>query len=283
MNGLAEPTNTGLDSLTQHKTAPDFSVVIPFYNEDSNVGPVLQELRQCLENQSRTFEIVLVNDGSTDNTRARLEQEIANWPRTRLLHIARNTGQAGALLIGIRAAQGRDVVLLDGDGQNDPGDIGKALSLLDRYDMVIGHRVQRHDSLKRRLISQLGNSVRRLFVNDGASDAGCGLKVFHREVAEAFIPIRTLYSFMPALAKAAGFSIGEIPVTHRPRRSGTPKYNLRVFLWRPAIDLLGIWWFSRRRCPRIEAEEGSRFAVAESALAQRGEGSRPRDPSTEAD
>jgi dolichol-phosphate mannosyltransferase len=115
--------------------------------------------------------------------------------------------------------------------------------------------VNRHDSFKRRLISSFGNSVRRLFTNDGVADAGCGLKVFRREVLEAFIPIQTLYSFMPALAKAAGFSIGEIPVNHRPRRSGTPKYNLRVFLWRPALDLLGIWWFSHRRCPRIKVKE----------------------------
>jgi dolichol-phosphate mannosyltransferase len=272
MNGSTAWTNNALDSPTHNRAAPDFSVVIPFYNEESNVGPVLQELRQSLERQPGSFEIVLVNDGSTDNTRVFLEREIANWPYARLLHLPRNVGQAAALLTGIRAAQGRDVVLLDGDGQNDPADIAKALSLLDRYDFVIGHRVRRHDSLKRRLISRLGNSVRRLFVNDGASDAGCGLKVFRREVRDAFIPIRTLYSFMPALAKAAGFSIGEIPVTHRPRRSGTPKYNLRVFLWRPALDLLGIWWFSRRRCPRIEPEEashedsqfalhGSRFAV----------------------
>jgi dolichol-phosphate mannosyltransferase len=261
MNGSTAWTNNGLDSSTQNKAALDFSVVIPFYNEESNVGPVLQELRQSLERQSGSFEIILVDDGSTDNTCVFLEREIADWPGARLLHLRRNTGQAGALLIGIGAAQARDIVLLDGDGQNDPADIAKALSLLDRYDFVIGHRVQRHDSLKRRLISRLGNSVRRLFINDGASDAGCGLKVFHREVGNAFIPIRTLYSFMPALAKAAGFSIGEIPVTHRPRRSGTPKYGLRVFLWRPAVDLLGIWWFSRRRCPRIEPEERLHQAV----------------------
>jgi glycosyltransferase involved in cell wall biosynthesis len=235
--------------------APDFSVVIPFFNEESNVGPVVRELRDVLENQSHRYEVVLVDDGSVDGTAKQLEQQVANWSAARILQLARNSGQAAALLAGMSSAKGKNIVLLDGDGQNDPRDIEKALPLLGQYDMVMGHRVNRHDSFKRRLISHFGNSVRRLFTNDGVADAGCGLKVFRREVLEAFIPIRTLYSFMPALAKAAGFSIGEIPVNHRPRCSGTPKYNLRVFLWRPALDLLGVWWFSHRRCPRTGVKE----------------------------
>jgi dolichol-phosphate mannosyltransferase len=239
------------DSPARNKV-PDFSVVIPFFNEEGNVGPVLQELREVLEKQSPSYEVVLVDDGSVDGTAVQLKQQVANWPRARVLQLGRNCGQAGALLAGMSSAEGENIVLLDGDGQNDPRDIEKALLLLDRYDMVMGHRVNRHDTLMRRLMSGIGNSVRRLFTKDGVSDAGCGLKVFRREVLDAFIPIRTLYSFMPALAKAAGFSIGEIPVNHRPRRSGTPKYNLRVFLWRPAVDLLGVWWFSSRRCPRSE-------------------------------
>jgi dolichol-phosphate mannosyltransferase len=242
------------DSPIQAKV-PDFSVVIPFFNEADNVVPVLQELRGVLENQSRSYEAVLVDDGSVDGTAVQLEQQVANWSAARILRLARNSGQAAALLAGMSSARGKSIVLLDGDGQNDPRDIEKALHLLGQYDMVMGYRVNRHDSFKRRLISSFGNSVRRLFTDDGISDAGCGLKVFRREVLEAFIPIRTLYSFMPALAKAAGFSIGEIPVNHRPRRSGTPKYNLRVFLWRPALDLLGVWWFSRRRCPRTGVKE----------------------------
>jgi dolichol-phosphate mannosyltransferase len=234
---------------------PDFSVVIPFFNEEDNVGPVLQELREVLADQSRSYEVVLVDDGSVDGTAQQLERETVDWSAARILRLGRNSGQAAALLAGMSSAKGKNIVLLDGDGQNDPRDIDRALPLLDQYDMVMGHRVNRHDSFKRRLISHFGNTVRRLFTNDGVADAGCGLKVFRREVLAAFIPIRTLYSFMSALAKAAGFSIGEIPVNHRPRRAGTPKYNLRVFLWRPAIDLLGVWWFSHRRCPRTQIKE----------------------------
>ena len=239
----------------ENKQVPDFSVVIPFFNEEENVCPVLQELREVLENRWQSYEVVLVDDGSIDGTAVKLKQQVATWSAARALLLARNSGQASALLAGMSSAKGKKIVLLDGDGQNDPHDIEKALPLLDRYDMVMGHRVNRHDGFDRRLISSLGNSIRRLFTNDGVSDAGCGLKVFRREVLEAFIPIRTLYSFMPALAKAAGFSITEIPVNHRPRRSGTAKYNLRVFLWRPAVDLIGIWWFSHRRCPRPSLRE----------------------------
>ncbi len=207
-----------------------------------------------LELQTQSYEVVLIDDGSADATAEQLRGKTANWPSARVLQLSENRGQASALLAGMNSARGKNIVLLDGDGQNDPRDIERALRLLERYDMVIGRRVNRHDSVTRRLISKLGNSVRRLFINDGVSDAGCGLKVFHHEVQSSFIPIRTLYSFMPALAKAAGFSIGEIAVNHRPRRSGIPKYNLRVFLWRPAVDLLGVWWFSRRRCPRVEVK-----------------------------
>jgi dolichol-phosphate mannosyltransferase len=233
----------------------EYSVVIPFYNEETNVIPVLAELRSVLDRDPRTYEVVLVNDGSTDNTLNQLKTVISAWPAARIINLLQNAGQGAALFAGIKRTSGKNVLLLDGDGQNDPGDIPEALRLLGRYDFVVGHRVHRHDDLQRRLMSQFANYVRRLFTDDGVSDTGCGLKGFHREVIDAFIPMQTLYSFMPALAKAAGFTIAEFPVNHRARRSGVAKYNLRVFLWRPAVDLLGVCWFSRRRSPRVAVEE----------------------------
>ena len=217
--------------------------------------PVLTELREVLARDQRTYEVVLVNDGSTDDTLNELKGIASSWPAVRIVNLLQNAGQGAALFAGIKKVLGRSVILLDGDGQNDPGDIAEALRLLGRFDFVVGHRVHRHDDLKRRLMSQFANYVRRVFTNDGVSDTGCGLKGFHREVIDAFIPMQTLYSFMPALAKAAGFSIAEFPVNHRPRRSGVAKYNLRVFLWRPALDLLGVCWFLRRRSRRVPVEE----------------------------
>ena len=216
---------------------------------------MLIELRSVLDRDQRTYEVVLVNDGSTDNTLNQLKSIVSTWPAARIINLLQNSGQGAALLAGIKRTLGKNVLLLDGDGQNDPADIPEALRLLGRYDFVVGHRVNRHDDLKRRLMSKFANYVRRFFTGDGVSDTGCGLKGFHREVIDAFIPMQTLYSFMPALAKAAGFSIAEFPVNHRPRRSGVAKYNLRVFLWRPALDLLGVCWFSRRRSRRVAAEE----------------------------
>jgi len=209
----------------------------------------------------------LVNDGSNDRTLDQLKDCIRGWSNARIIDLAKNTGQGAALMAGIKSSLGQKIILLDGDGQNDPRDIPQALRLLTRYDFVVGHRVNRHDDLKRRLMSQLANFVRRVFTNDGVSDTGCGLKGFDRQVIDAFIPIQTLYSFMPALAKAAGFTIAEFQVNHRPRRSGIAKYNLRVFLWRPALDLLGICWFSHRRSRRVQA----RILTAESEELVRGD------------
>jgi dolichol-phosphate mannosyltransferase len=244
-----------LSASTPSDPAIEYSVVIPFYNEETNVIPVLAELKAVLDRDPRTYEVILVNDGSSDGTLNQLKAVGSTWPVARIINLLQNAGQGAALFAGIKKALGQNVILLDGDGQNDPGDIAEALRLLGRYEFVVGHRVHRHDDLKRRLMSQFANHVRRIFTNDGVSDTGCGLKGFHREVSDAFIPMQTLYSFMPALAKAAGFSIAEFPVNHRPRRSGVAKYNLRVFLWRPAIDLLGVCWFSRRRARRVAAEE----------------------------
>jgi dolichol-phosphate mannosyltransferase len=109
--------------------------------------------------------------------------------------------------------------------------------------------VQRRDSFVRRAMSRLANAARSRILGDGVIDSGCGIKAFHRRVVDAFIPMRTLYSFIPALAISAGFTIRQVPVHHRPRKGGKSKYGVRQFLWRPLLDLAGVWWFTRRRCP----------------------------------
>jgi dolichol-phosphate mannosyltransferase len=136
---------------------------------------------------------------------------------------------------------------MDGDGQNCPADVPGLLAGRGNADMIVGIRQNRQDSWLRRKISRLANAVRSRILGDGMRDGGCALKVFRREVVSSFIPIRTLYSFMPAMAVAAGFRVVEAPVTHRARGGGKSNYGLQVFLWRPVLDLLGVWWFSRRR------------------------------------
>jgi hypothetical protein len=115
--------------------------------------------------------------------------------------------------------------------------------------MVAGVRAQREDSQLRKIMSRTANSVRQIFLKDGTSDSGCALKVMRREVCGAFIPMRTLYSFMPALAVIAGFKVVEMNVPHRERTAGISKYGLLAMLWRPALDMIGVWWFGSRRFP----------------------------------
>jgi glycosyltransferase involved in cell wall biosynthesis len=230
---------------------PAFSVIIPFFNEEANIGGLLSELRITLGEPNDAYEVILVNDGSNDGTAAALKEGAADWPQCRVVSFARNRGQAAALLSAFDRARGDVLVTLDGDGQNDPADIRRLLERLDdSSDMVTGVRTQRQDSGLRRTMSRIANAVRRRVLGDGVSDTGCALKVFRREVVASFIPIRTLYSFMPALAVAAGFRVVELSVNHRPRRAGQSKYGFVAMLWRPLIDMIGIRWFVQRRIER---------------------------------
>jgi dolichol-phosphate mannosyltransferase len=232
------------------------SIVIPVYNEEEVIGSFLDEIRSFTDSWESDYELLLIDDGSSDRTPLIIADRFANWPQGRLIRLERNSGQAAALFHGMKSARGKIVVLMDGDGQNDPRDIPKIVAPLDQCDMVIGIRVNRQDSFVRRKMSRLANSLRGRILKDGADDTGCGIKAFHRRVIESFIPIRTLYSFIPALAVSAGFSLRQIPVHHRARQGGKSKYGVRQFLWRPLLDLFGIWWFSRRRCPLVRSAEG---------------------------
>jgi glycosyltransferase involved in cell wall biosynthesis len=236
----------------------EVAVVIPFYDEEENVAPLLAELRPVLEGLARPYQVLLVDDGSRDATAARLRAGAAGWPEARVLALERNTGQANALLRGIRAAQAPILVTLDGDGQNDPADIPRLLDGLKDADMVAGVRTERNDSALRRWMSRTANRVRARLLGDGLRDSGCALKAFRREVVDAFLPIRTLYSFMPALAVGAGFRVVEAEVRHRPRTRGDSKYGLRVMLWRPLVDLIGVKWFLSRRIPAGSGAERPR-------------------------
>jgi len=229
---------------------PLFAVVVPFFNEERNVKPVCRELREVLQKKLSGGELILVDDGSNDATGVLLDELALHWPECRVYHFERNQGQSAALLFAFRKTIASVIVTMDGDGQNDPNDIPKLLARLDEADMVVGARVARKDSWKRRYISRIANRARAAWLGDHVSDSGCALKVFRREVTSAFIPIRTLYSFMPALAVAAGFRVTEEPVNHRGREHGRSRYTVRSFLLLPIIDFIGVAWFSSRRCNR---------------------------------
>ncbi len=229
----------------------DLSVVFPLFNEEDAIGTLLAEIEESLTSLGSTYEIVAVDDKSTDASLEILEAAATRDHRLRILRNPENRGQGAALYTAIRAARGSIVITLDSDGQNDPGDIPRLLPLLEEADMVVGIRQNRQDTWLRREMSRLANRVRSRVLGDGVRDSGCALKVFRREVIDALIPIKTLYSFIPALAVAAGFRVTECEVNHRPRAGGESSYGLRAFLWKPALDLFGIWWFSRRHVGRL--------------------------------
>ena len=237
---------------------PALSILIPFFDEAESCRALLAEVRIAAETLGRESEVIAVDDGSRDDTLAILREIAASWPALRVLPLVRNAGQAAALYTAMHAARAPILVTLDGDGQNDPADIPLLLARLGDADMVAGVRAERRDSWLRRKMSRLANGIRSRVLGDGMTDSGCALKAFRREVVEAFLPMRTLYSFMPALAVAAGFRVVEQKVRHRERRTGTSKYGLLVMLWRPALDMLGVWWWRHRRFPLPEISPEAR-------------------------
>lgn len=235
--------------------AGTLSVIIPVFNEARSLGPLLAALREALKAAPLTLrEVLVIDDGSVDDTAAVLEEAALGWPCIRVLRHERNRGQAAGLWTGFQAARGDLIVTLDGDGQNPPGDIPGMIEklLLTGADMVIGVRASRSDSWVRKRMSRLANGVRSRFLGDGVSDSGCAMKVFRREVMASFVPIRTLYSFMPAMAVSASYRVVELAVAHQARQAGESKYGARVMLWRPLVDMLGMWWLMRRSILRAQ-------------------------------
>ncbi len=234
---------------------PQLSLVVPVFNEAGNILPLTESSVGVLHTMGRPFEIILVNDGSTDATAAEIAAARARWPEVRELALPHNSGQAVALLAGLRAAQGDYLLMMDGDGQNDPRDYPQLLALVEsgQVDLACGWRVDRHDSTLRRIMSRFANVVRGAFLKDGVHDSGCQLRVMRREVRDAFFPMELMQSFIPALAVAAGYRVGETPVRHHARLHGDSKYGFRRLLWRPAAAMFGLKWkILRGKTPKRE-------------------------------
>jgi 4-amino-4-deoxy-L-arabinose transferase-like glycosyltransferase/glycosyltransferase involved in cell wall biosynthesis len=230
---------------------PDLSVVIPIYNEEENIRPLLADLVPVLGKLGRSWECLFVDDGSTDSSAELLRNISLEDRRIKVLELPGNQGQGTALYHGLQQASGDYIVTLDGDRQNVPDDIPKLFELMDSADLVVGIRQNRRDSILRRWMSRIANRVRSRLLGDGVQDSGCALKVFRKEVVGALIPIQTLYSFVPALAAGGGYRVSEVPVQHRERDAGTSNYGLGKMLWRPLVDMMGVLWYNQRRADAI--------------------------------
>lgn len=236
----------------------ELSVVVPVHNEEDNVEPLIAEIRTALDGHL-DYEVVYVDDGSTDRTLDRLIARAGDFRRLRVLHHRRCCGQSTALVTGVRHSRGAIIATLDGDGQNDPADIPKLYQSLTtpaappRLAMVAGYRAKRQDTPWRRFSSKLANAVRGALLGDRTPDTGCGLKVFRRETFLTLPYFDHMHRFLPALVQRAGSQVISVEVNHRPRLRGTSKYGTWHRLWVGIIDLIGVMWLQRRaRVPDIE-------------------------------
>jgi glycosyltransferase involved in cell wall biosynthesis len=239
------------------RAAPALTVVIPAYNERVNIEPCYSELVGVLEAHGQPFEILFVDDGSTDGTGDVLRQLASADARIRVLRLRRNAGQTAALHAGFQAARGAAVVTMDADLQNDPHDIPRLLAALPGRDAVCGWRVDRHDPWTKRIASRIANKVRDRVTRDGVHDTGCTLKAFRREAIQSLHLYRGMHRFLPALLQMEGMRVTEVPVSHRPRQAGVSKYGNWGRLWTGLADLLAVRWMARRRL-KYEVQEDER-------------------------
>ena len=228
--------------MTETTRSPAVSVIVPLFNEEENMSILQSELNATLGGTDH--EIIFVDDGSVDRT----VERIVTAPNIRVIRFGKNTGQSAAIYAGLEVARGATAVLIDGDLQNDPADIPRLLAEIDRgADLVCGYRAQRKDTLVKRLTSRTANFVRSRFTKDGVRDTGCTLKAMRCECVSALVPFKGMHRFIPALVKAAGYRLVEIPVNHRPRRFGQSKYGLGNRALRATIDMFGVRWLLSRR------------------------------------
>jgi len=232
------------------------TVVIPVRDERENLRPLWEELHRILEGIGRSYELILVDDASTDGSGALLDELGRQDSRLSVLHLEQPSGQTAALDAGFRFARGDVIVTLDADLQSDAADIPRMLESLGTLDAVVGYRVRRRDSRVRRILSCLANAMRNRVLGETIRDTGCPLKVFRRS---SLLKIRLydgMHRFLPALMEFEGFRVIQIAVGHRPRRWRHSKYGLCSRLLHPIADLWAVRWMKRRRLRyRIRGEE----------------------------
>jgi dolichol-phosphate mannosyltransferase len=237
--------------------APAISVIVPVRNEAGNIAPLVAEIAAAL--QSRAFEIVYVNDGSTDATEQELRGLMAQHPWLRQIRHEKSCGQSAAIRTGVTAARAPIAVTIDGDGQNDPAFIPALIAALEAgaplIGLVAGQRTGRKATGFKKLQSRIANSIRGSVLNDGTRDTGCGLKAFRRDVFLSLPYFDALHRFLPALVRREGFDIGYVDVVDRPRRHGVSNYGFWDRLWIGILDLAGVWWLIRRKRRIPQAQE----------------------------
>lgn len=227
-------------------TELDLTIVVPVFNEAESLPRLHEEITAALAPADLTFEVLYVNDGSTDESPRVLRDLADSDPRIRIVRLRRNSGQTAAFGAGFRAARGRWMATLDADLQNDPADLPRMLAELEDCDIVCGIRTERHDSWVRRVSSRIANSVRNRLTHESVTDVGCSLRVFRSHLARDLPLFTGMHRFLPTLLLLQGGNLREIPVRHRPRIHGQSKYGIHNRLWVGLADLFAVRWMQKR-------------------------------------
>lgn len=223
-----------------------YSVVIPIKNEEENIHELTQEVEAAMQPLNKPWELIYIDDGSTDKSLSLLKQLHLNKPYLRILSFKKNYGQSSAFAAGFEAAKGTWVITLDGDRQNDPSDIPRMLASCEDYDLVVGWRINRIDPLQKKIISKFSNYIRSRLCQDGVHDTGCSLKVYRRQALSKIKMYKGMHRFLPALFQIEGFKVKEVPVNHRERAKGKTKYHFFNRSLGPIMDMFVVQWMRNR-------------------------------------
>jgi len=235
---------------------PYYSIVVPVYNEEESLPILVPAVSRVMNGLGRPWELLLIDDGSTDRSYAVMLEMKQQHPQVRCIKFKANAGQTAAMAAGFEHARGEVVITLDADLQNDPEDIPKLLEKLDEYDAAVGWRHKRRDSWWKLLQSRIANAIRNKLSGETITDTGCSLKAYKREALAKLKLYDGLHRFLPTLIKMEGYKVTEVKVGHHPRKHGKSKYGM----WNRAVpaffDLLAVRWMKKRRLRyEIEKEE----------------------------
>lgn len=232
----------------------EISIIVPVFNEADNVLPMAREVAAAFEDVNHSWELLFVDDASSDETPRRIAEARAADPHVRGVRHARNAGQSAAVWTGVQNSTAAIIATLDGDLQNDPADLPRLLAELKDVDFVCGVRLKRRDNFSRRISTRIARWARKTALGVDFRDTGCALRVFKRSVLEGVLPFNGWHRFLPILVAGNGHSTREVPANHRPRVAGVSKYGVWNRAWRGIYDLVGVGWLQRRRLKRVLLE-----------------------------
>jgi len=224
-----------------------YSFVIPVHNEEENLSPLMDEIEVVRGKLDGESEVLFVNDGSTDKSGAVLDGLSEKFAPVHIVTFEKNAGQSAAFAEGIQQAEGEVIITMDADLQNNPADIPRMLQFYPEYDVVIGKRIHRRDSLKKKLSSLIANTIRNRITNENIADTGCSLKIFKAAFLKRITFYNGFHRFLPTLCRMEGASVREVPVSHRSRRFGETHYGTKNRAFSAFLDALVVRWMMQRK------------------------------------